>query len=592
METQPDGLIAEDWQPDDPFVDAPPDMQGEASSAPVSEPAESSGIGLRELITGERPPQKKFLGPWMSAPVRPVVQAIGGTLLPGDAFQGVRNLAMGTNYQHPSAALETLLDKYTTEPEGLGKAAEFVTSAMMGGKSLKLLRQAPQVIRQVPALFNSAKARAAAVIKAGEKHDVPVFYEDVAQSPMAQKLSAIFENLGWLGTGAGREKQAAAVTRAAGRELHKFRPQIPPGSTAVDEEVPVLVQEGLRRRLSSFKSTADTLYKRAARLLDPAGNFNTPRFNNELNKAINDEKALGGIANKDLMQKLLAMKGATTGDFSHNRKIRTRLGSMISEYYTGKNTTIGADGAQYLQRMRDGLEQDMADFAKQMGTKNPNAFDAWKKADEFYKKRIVPFKEPGFKDLVNTAEPERAWKYLITEGGIPSRMRRMYNSLDDAGRSAVRYGMVKDAYEHARVPAKAGAPEMISPAKFAKYLEDHEEVMKHFFRGNDRAEIDGFRNLMRHVERAGQYMENPPTGNRLSVLFLLRGPWIAAGATTKVLFQTNRGRDLLLGMSRAKPGSAAERALSGRIGRYLASSWAMGATGTSDDLEGDAAAGL
>ena len=84
------------------------------------------------------------------------------------------------------------------------------------------------------------------------------------------------------------------------------------------------------------------------------------------------------------------------------------------------------------------------------------------------------------------------------------------------------------------------------------------------FRGADKAQMDGFVKLMRHVERAGQYMENPPTGNRL-VGVLMGGAAVmepTAMATTggiagtlKLLFTTEAGKRILLAARDVPPNS-------------------------------------
>lgn len=56
--------------------------------------------------------------------------------------------------------------------------------------------------------------------------------------------------------------------------------------------------------------------------------------------------------------------------------------------------------------------------------------------------------------------------------------------------------------------------EFEGPAKFALEFERMNAPYSKVFNGADKAQMDGFVKLMRHVERAGQYMENPPTGNR------------------------------------------------------------------------------
>ena len=42
----------------------------------------------------------------------------------------------------------------------------------------------------------------------------------------------------------------------------------------------------------------------------------------------------------------------------------------------------------------------------------------------------------------------------------------------------------------------------------------HVRAFGNIFKGDDKKQMDGLVKLMRHIERAGQYKENPPTGKR------------------------------------------------------------------------------
>ena len=110
---------------------------------------------------------------------------------------------------------------------------------------------------------------------------------------------------------------------------------------------------------------------------------------------------------------------------------------------------------------------------------------------------------------------------------------------------------------------REGSP--FSPARFAGFLEKREDVWKQFFRGESGEQLGGLIKLMRHIERAGQFAENPPTGNRLlQVLFFggsVASPDLGAAAVTsslglKGLFQTTTGRNMLLAANTATEGSA------------------------------------
>lgn len=490
-----------------------------------------------------------------------------------DAGVAARNLITDENYQLPSQMYQEALDAAGL-PRAQGaieKGVDIAGQVLVGSKI-----PVPSARVQAPANFVPPVSQAQQVIAEGQKHGVPVFFDDVTNSAVARKTGTAAESLpGPFGTGAGREVQAKAAQTAASRVVERYAP------TASDD-VPVLVQKGLKTRLNHFRTAAGKLYSQAAAKLDPLGNVPRQSFDQVIARETAKQQQLGTLASDDVLKLLEKYRQAPQGNFTLMRELRSQLGDEIADFYTGKNAAIGQRGVTALKAMQEALEADMQAFAKQSGN---DGFKAWKAADGFYKANIVPFKEAGFRDLVKTGEPEKAWRYLLAQGSLPSRAARMYNSLDDAGRGAVRYGLVKDAMDNATNPNGT-----FSPAKFAKYLEDHEAAVNTFFKGRDLQEIKGFQNLMRHVERAGQFAENPPTGNRL-IPYLLGGAAVvepsaaatigASGLTVRTLFQTARGRDLLLRMGRAKPSSPQAEAISRQIGRFLAQSSAVAASDAS-----------
>lgn len=493
-----------------------------------------------------------------------------------DAGIAARNLITGSDFESASSMYQNAMGQVFPTPQtAIEKGVNVVGSAVAGSRL-----PVPTTSQQAPAQFVSrapqVPSQARDVIAEGEKRGVPVFLDDVAQSPVARKLGTAAESLpGPLGTGAGRAEQGKAAQAAATKVVDKF--------ATVSDDVPELVQKGLRNRLASFRKTADRLYTRAAQELDPLGNVPRARFDQVIAAEAQKQAQRGTLASGNVVELLEKYRNAPAGNFSLMRELRSQLGEEISDFYTGKNAAIGDRGVKALRAMQEALEADMQEFAKQSGTKG---FQAWKQADGFYKANIVPFKEAGFRDLVKTAEPEKAWRYLLAQGSLKSRSVRMYNSLDEPGRAAVRYGMVKDAMDNATNPNGS-----FSPAKFAKYLEDHENAVNTFFKGRDLIEVKGFQNLMRHIERAGQFAENPPTGNRL-IPYLLGGATVleptaagviaGSGLTIRTLFQTKAGRDMLLAAGRAKPGTEQMQTVSNRMAAFLAAASARTAQQETD----------
>lgn len=570
--------------PFDEFDEAPPPV-----AAPAVAPPAASSTGLNperaamyarekgnplEALKRELREAGIDLGALGSAAVRPAVQAGEIALLPLDVAHSAERFVKAGDFstdaarkafiygpvdqQAPTQQANQWLDAHTVAPTTTaGRVAEMISSGLIGARlpGMPVAKSAP-----------AAPTAVEDVIAQGQKHNVPVYYDDLTKSAFAKKLGVGAENVPLVGTSAGRAAQGEAAKKAAEALAAKY------GDDLADD-VPNLVQKGLQDQLNVFRDAAGKRYSDAASLLDASGDVATPRFVKAIRKEISEQKKLGSVGNPRVVALLEKYQNAPGGNFTLTRKVRSQLKGEISDFYRGgENKAIGEAGVERLRDMRTALEADMADFAKKTGG---DAYAKWKDADAFYRTNVIPFKEQGFADLVRTAEPEKAWRYLMTQGGIESRAERMYNGLNESGRAAVRSGVIDDAMSNA-----VGPKGIFSPAKFAKYMEDNSTVVDKFFQGGDKEEINGFTNLMRHVERAGQYMENPPTGQRLigalmvgstalSMKPLLIGAAAAGG--TRVLFQTRRGRDLLLAASKLKPGSPAMNMMSNRIGRLMLS---------------------
>jgi hypothetical protein len=517
-----------------------------------------------------------------SAAARPVFQAAETSLLPLDVAHSVERFINAGEYNPaafrknfiygpvdptlPSQQAQAWLDAHTDAPDTLGgRLAELGSTIIAGGKI-------PGPFPNVPRSVGPSGAQQAAqrVIAEGEKHNVPVYFDDVTKSAFAKKLGVGAENVPIVGTSAGRAAQAEAAANASKAIAAKY------GADDLAEEVPVLMQKSMQEKLGLLRDTAGTKFKAASDLLDQAGVVSQPRFVMAIRRELQHQKELGTAANQAVVNILQKYQLVPEGNFTLSRNVRSQLKSDIADFYRGgENKAIGEAGVERLREVRNALEADMGEFAKKTGGQ---AYDAWKDADAFYRTNLVPFKEKGFAELVKTAEPEKAWQYLMAQGGLDSRAARMYEGLTESGRATVRAGVIKEALENAVV---GGPRRIFSPAMFAKYMEDNATVVDHFFKGADKKEIDGFSNLMRHVQRAGQSMENPPTGQRVIGALMLGSAavslkplmiGIASAGGTRMLFQTQRGRDLLLAASRLKPGSPAMNVVGNRMGRLMLSS--------------------
>lgn len=238
--------------------------------------------------------------------------------------------------------------------------------------------------------------------------------------------------------------------------------------------------------------------------------------------------------------------------FKNTRLLRSQLGDLADKYGSPINGNKAA--ARVFGDVKKAVDDDIADFAANSGSTAIKT--AYKKADKFYA-GVMKSKDSAITKAMQSNKPDEVFDKFI-KAGKGDAAQNFANSLDDKGRAALRYQMVDDAMTKAWNENK----EAFSPAKFAGKFEELAEPYTRLFKGDDKKQMDGFIKLMRHVERAGQFKENPPTGVRLgdvamigtalaSVPLAFKGASVSLLART--LFTTKAGKNLLLAADNLPP---------------------------------------
>jgi hypothetical protein len=384
------------------------------------------------------------------------------------------------------------------------------------------------------------------------KHGIPLSQGDISKNPFLRKAEVALESVPGAGMVSFRKGQAGAAEQAANRLLDKAASKL----DSTDDWGRIL-QTSVKGKAKFVRDAAAKKYDRVAQLADPLGPVPTPQMNQTAKQLLAEEmqkpevyRDAGFISQ---LQKYATEPGV---NFSTTRGIRSDLGDLISDAYKGRNAIIGEKGAGALQKLKGALEADMKQFAT---TRDPKVAAAWKNADGFYRKTVVPFKDGALARAAKSSTPDEIYKTFI-QRGKGDRAMNFYNALDQQGRDAVRYGMVKEAIDKA---TREGAP--FSPAKFATSLENIDAATGVFFKGKNKDMLDGLVKLMRHAERGGQVLENPPTGQRV-IPWLMAGSFagpvlsvktVAGSFAIQKLLTTERGQNFLAHMAKMKPGTDA-----------------------------------
>ena len=489
-----------------------------------------------------------FTGPF--APAMPLVGEMAGSY-------GARKLNVTLGLEEPGA----LGDVASVAIPGLFGLRGAIRGIKAGGK-----------IATVP-------AKAQEMVKASGETGIPLTYGEATGSPIAQRAETYLEQVPVVGTGGFRTRQQAAVKTAAQTQvqaqqqammqapwngLAQVKAAAAQGSKQAQrvlddiagsgEDWNRIVQASGNLKAYRSRQIAGTLYGKVSELADGLGNVpmtKTIATIDDTLKALRTavvpdtetirylEQLKGGLqgqtsttvsplldASGNPITRTVQVPGKTT--YGQLRQLRSDLGDTISDYYKGSNAVVGAKGVGSLAKVRSALDQDLDTFALQ--SPNPELAAAAQRADQFYKRQVIPYEDQQLAKALTSDTPDEIYGKFI-QRDHRDRAKKFYDALDTRGKAAVQYGMVAEAQHKALDPTTG----VFSPAKFEGSLKAIQDARGVFFKGEAAFKLDGLMKVMRAAERAGQYAENPPTGQRVIGAALGTGAVMAPLATAKLL---------------------------------------------------------
>lgn len=410
----------------------------------------------------------------------------------------------------------------------------------------------------------------------GKQFDVRTSVGDINRGAFTGRAEVALEQVPVLGMGGFREAQNTQASAATKRVTGKLRqamsdtdykslPTIRAAADAGDrnaarvlnivetagDDTGRVLQASAEVRAFREGKIASRLYDKVDEAVAASGNdIVTPT---KSTAALDDalQKQAESLAPDDVLQKELGDISARINDpsisksFSNMRLLRSQLGDLADKYGSPVNGNKAA--SKVFADVRQAVDDDIADFALNSG--NQAIKKAYQRADKFYKSAMQR-SDKAIANAMKNNKPDEIYSAFV-KTGKGDRANNFYQALDQKGQAALRYQMADEAINKATNESTGN----FSPAKFAGEFERMAEPYSNIFKGDDKKQMDGLVKLMRHVERAGQYKENPPTGNRVI-------PWLVAGASTidptiairvigmsafaKSMLTTRAGKNLLL----------------------------------------------
>jgi len=394
--------------------------------------------------------------------------------------------------------------------------------------------------------------------RSGQNQDAITAARGLASQTQDQMLNTQFENV----------DQLRQVAQSGGKRAAKAQEVLTDIANTGDDWQKV-ADVSARAKLLNNQITADKNYDVVEGLASKFGNVPIPNGMEAIDDAI-QRASLSRSPDTALISKLSTLRKNLSQGENNYSQLKATISSLKSDIRAGqqgKNGAVSSEGAAVLQGLNSAVIKDMDAFAQANG---PELGQAWKKADTFYRSAVVPYKDTQIASALKNAAPDEIYGKFITTGGAEggrgtTRATKLYDAMDTKGRSAIRYGMVQEALSKAS-NADTGS---FSPAKFASEFDRVAAAKGVFFKGADKAEIDGFKTIMRHVERSNVAINKPETGVK-NIPYLIGGAVAAGGAYfdpestaavitsvygLKKLLTTPAGRNFLLSSSKLKAGS-------------------------------------
>ncbi len=410
----------------------------------------------------------------------------------------------------------------------------------------------------------------------GKQFDVRTSVGDIKGGGVIKNTETHLERIPIVGMGKFRESQNAQAVAATGKITGKLKrvmsdtdykaiPAIRAAAQAGDrnaarvlnivetagDDVGRTLQASAEVRAFREGNIASKLYDKVDDAVKASGSdIVTPtKSTAALDEAL--QKQAASLAPDDVLTKELSAISERINDpdisksFANMRLLRSQLSGLADKYGSPVNGNKAA--AKIFGDVRQAVDDDIADFALNSG--NQAIKKAYKRADKFYKDAMKR-SDTAIANAMKNNKPDEIYKAFV-KTGKGDRANNFYRALDPKGQAALRYQMADEAINKATNESTGS----FSPANFAKEFEQLSEPYSQIFKGDDKKQMDGLVKLMRHIERAGQYKENPPTGLRLTDVAMVGGAMsnptgtlqvAGIAAIAKTLLTTRAGKNLLL----------------------------------------------
>jgi hypothetical protein len=363
-----------------------------------------------------------------------------------------------------------------------------------GGSLIDAARRGVNVLR-APAGSQSE------IVQAAKSANIPLMTSDVAQPStfIGKSAQAIGERIPLAGTGGLRATQQEARKTA----IQQLGDQYPTPK-------PSQIIDSLKAQKSRIKRAAGQRYDELLPMVDALGPAPYTKTTQAIDDAIAELSKPGVVSSKEALQELQQFKdtlGAADQTYSTLKENRGALREVVNSYDNQGRSQLPSRAKALMNRVYSAIGNDMNEAAT--NALNPRDLARLKAADSIYRSEAEKMTKTRLKNVLDKGDltPEVAENLLFSNKR--SEVKSLYDSLDSSGRDAARATVIQ------RALTKAGGLDNPSPEKFISELRRMESQTGILFKGDQRKQLEGLKQVLAATKRAGEAGVQTSTGQQL-----------------------------------------------------------------------------
>lgn len=427
------------------------------------------------------------------APTGRVASAVGGGALKQAAILGATSAATQAAIEGGQAlAGGEFNPEEVAMAGGTGAAVPLALGA--GGSLIDTAKRGVDVLRGTPGAQSE-------IVQAAKAANIPLMTSDVAQPStfIGKSGQAIGERIPIAGTGGLRATQQEARQNA----IKQLGDQYPAPK-------PSQIIESLKQQKSRVKQAAGKRYDELLPMVDALGPTPYTRTTQAIDDAISELSKPGVVSSPEALNELRQFKdtlGSADQTYSTLKENRGALREVVNSYDNQGRSQLPSRAKAMMNRVYSAIGNDMDEAAK--NSLNPRDFARLKAADSIYRSEAEKLTKTRLKNVLDKGDltPEVAENFLFSTKR--SEVKSLYDSLDTSGRDAARATVIQ------RALTKAGGLDNPSPEKFISELRRLESQTGILFKGDERKQLEGLKQVLSATKRAGEAGIQTSTGQQL-----------------------------------------------------------------------------